>query len=66
MSLDSRIRALEDKAKPDRMLVVWECNGETVEDAERREGIGPDDYGIILVVKYENQELENAKTTESK
>lgn len=58
MSLESRVSALEAKQKPNRLLVVWANRGETVEDVKRREGIGPNDPVIFLVVNYDESPLE--------
>ena len=58
MSLENRISALEAKRKPSRLLVVWECRDETVEDVMRREGIGPNDSATFLVVNYVESKLE--------
>lgn len=58
MSLESRVSALEAKRKPSRLLVVWECRGETVEDVKRREGIGQNDPATFLIVDYYETPLE--------
>ncbi len=66
MNLETRIEALEDAARPQKkepFLVVWACNNETVEEAERREGVTRDDYDFPLFVLYDDQELtEDGKT----
>ena len=57
MTLESRVSALEN-AQPDKpILVVWECFGETIEYAAKREGIDPT-HATLLTVKYDKTPLE--------
>lgn len=63
MSLEDRIEVLEN-AQRERpkipFLVVYEYLGETVEDAERREGVKPEEYDVVLNVRY--RELNHVET----
>ncbi len=58
MSLEDRIEVLEN-AQRERpkipFLVVYEYLGETVEDAERREGVNPGEYDTVLIVRYRKE-----------
>lgn len=58
MNLESRVSELEAKQKPNRLLVVWANRGETISDVKRREGIGPNDSAIFLIVDYDKSQLE--------
>lgn len=63
MKLYERVEALEN-AKRTRpkipFLVVHEYRGESIGDAERREGVRPGEYEIILTVRY--REAKHAET----
>lgn len=58
MELENRIEALEN-AQRERpripFLCVHEYRGETVEDAEKREGVSPGEYDTVLIVRYRKE-----------
>ena len=58
MDLESRVEALEN-AQRERpkipFLVVHEYLGETVADAEKREGVQPGEYDVVLAVRYRKE-----------
>ena len=63
MELENRIAALENaqRTRPKiPFLVVHEYLGETVADAERREGVKPEEYDVVLNVRY--RELNHVET----
>lgn len=55
MKIYDRVEALENaqRTRPKiPFLVVNEYRGETIADAEAREGVNPGDYEIVLTVRY--------------
>ncbi len=55
MKIYDRVEALEN-AQRERpkipFLVVHEYRGESIADAEKREGVKPGEYDTVLVVRY--------------
>ena len=55
MELENRIAALEN-AQRERpkipFLCVHEYRGESIADAEKREGVNPGEYDTVLIVRY--------------
>ena len=63
MELENRIAALEN-AQRERpkipFLCVHEYRGESIADAEKREGVQPGEYDVVLNVRY--RELNHVET----
>jgi hypothetical protein len=58
VELENRIAALENaqRTRPKiPFLVVYEYRGETIEDAEEREGVKPEEYDTVLIVRYRKE-----------
>lgn len=58
MELENRIEALES-AQRERpkipFLCVHEYRGESIADAEKREGVQPGEYDVVLTVRYRKE-----------
>ncbi len=63
--LEKRIEALEDAARPPRKsewLTVFRGDGETLEQAEERQGLKVANCGYVFEIFYDDDEANDGKT----